>query len=78
MGALWGEIEVQKSTRSIISSSTQYFNEIWPQASSWVPNAGVLSLSKIAARLGVIVHGVKLGCKRYTGYWSSYLYTGLE
>ena len=63
-------IRVQTSIRDIISLYThRIFSEIFPPASFWLLNAGAISPSKSPARLSVIVHGVKLGCKPAQGIY---------
>ena len=74
LGVSWGEIGVQKCTLGIISFSLhnnpmKFSFSSNAEVSIRMPNAGVLSPSKFAARLGVIVHGVKLGCKHAQGIY---------
>ena len=58
MGDLLGAKEHPEHYLLIYS---QYFNDIWPQASSRVPNEDVLSPSKFS--LDWVTYGVELVCK---------------
>ena len=66
MGWNWG---TKKHPEHYLLIKTQYFNKIRPQASSRMPNAGLISPSKFAAGLGVIVHRMKLECKLAQGIY---------